>query len=120
MQNNVIKNANKIKTGENLKIQKIGYKIKDGDTLNSIAKKFGLTVEILKKINNIKNEDIIKKGVMIEIPGVIYTVKSGQTLSAIAKEVGIGTKELMQINNLTSDKIIPNQKLKIIYTKCMK
>ena len=117
---NDIKNANKIKTGENLKIQKIGYKIKDGDTLNSIAKKFGLTVEILKKINNIKNEDIIKKGVMIEIPGVIYTVKSGQTLSAIAKEVGIGTKELMQINNLTSDKIIPNQKLKIIYTKCMK
>ena len=117
---NDIKNANKIKTGENLKIQKIGYKIKDNDTLNSIAKKFGLTVEILKKINNIKNEDIIKKGVMIEIPGVIYTVKSGQTLSAIAKEVGIGTKELMQINNLTSDKIIPNQKLKIIYTKCMK
>lgn len=117
---NDIKNANRIKTGENLKIQKIGYKIKDGDTLNSIAKKFGLTVEILKKINNIKNEDIIKKGVMIEIPGVIYTVKSGQTLPAIAKEVGIGTKELMQLNNLTSDKIIPNQKLKIIYTKGMK
>lgn len=117
---NDIRNANKIKTGENLKIQKIGYKIKDGDTLNSIAEKFGLTVEILKKINNIKNEDIIKKGSMIEIPGVIYTVRNGQTLSAIAREVGISTKELMQINGLTSDKIIPNQKLKIIYTKSLK
>lgn len=117
---NDIKNANKIKTGEKLKIQKIGYKIKDGDTLNSIAKKFGLTVEILKKINNIKNEDLIKKGTMIEIPGIVYTVKIGQTLSAIAREVGISTKELMQINGLTSDKIVPNQKLKIIYTKGLK
>lgn len=88
--------------------------------MNSIAEKFGLTVEILKKINNIKNEDIIKKGSMIEIPGVIYTVRNGQTLSAIAREVGISTKELMQINNLTSDKIVPNQKLKIIYTKGLK
>lgn len=114
---NKINNANKIKSGENLNIQKIGYKVKNGDTLSCIAKKFGLNVKILKEINNIKDKDVIKEGRMLEIPGVIYTVKKGQTLSGIAKETGLSMEKIMKINNLTSDKIMPNQKLKIIYSK---
>ena len=44
------------------------YRIESGDTLNGIAKKFGVTVEAICKLNNIENPDIIYAGQVIYIP----------------------------------------------------
>ena len=42
-------------------------KVKKGDTLSGIAKKFGTTVVTLKKLNNLKSADKIKAGQSINI-----------------------------------------------------
>lgn len=44
------------------------YKIKDGDTLTRLAKKFGTTVAVLAKANNIEDPDKIYIGDNIMIP----------------------------------------------------
>lgn len=46
----------------------IEYKIQKGDTLTAIAKKFGTTIQTLKKINNIANVNLIYAGDVIRIP----------------------------------------------------
>ena len=46
----------------------IEYKIKKGDTLTAIAKKYGTTIQTLKKINNIKNVNLIYAGDILKIP----------------------------------------------------
>lgn len=48
--------------------QYINYKIQKGDTLTAIAKKYGTTIQTLKKINNIKNVNLIYAGDILKIP----------------------------------------------------
>ncbi|MCI4458919.1 MAG: LysM peptidoglycan-binding domain-containing protein, partial [Thermocrinis sp.] len=70
--------ANKLKVGESLCIpqRKLAktktqdyaiYKVKKGDTLESIAEKFGVDVQELKSFNNLKSEKV-KEGQEIKIP----------------------------------------------------
>lgn len=44
------------------------YTVKKGDTLSSIAKKYGVTVDAIVKANNVKNKNIICVGTVFEIP----------------------------------------------------
>jgi len=44
------------------------YKVKKGDTLDKIARKFGISKKILLSVNNIKNENKIKVGDVLSIP----------------------------------------------------
>ena len=46
----------------------IEYKIQKGDTLTAIAKKYGTTIQTLKKLNNIKNVNLIYAGDILKIP----------------------------------------------------
>ena len=45
----------------------IKYRVKKGDTLNKIAKKYGTTVKKLVKDNKIKNPNLIYRGQLIKI-----------------------------------------------------
>lgn len=49
------------------KTEKVYYKIKKGDTLTAIAKKYGTTINKLKTLNNIKNANMIYAGQTIRI-----------------------------------------------------
>ncbi len=72
---NRIKNPNLIYTGEILKIDAgalsnegyLTYRIKSGDTLWSIARRYNTTVENLVKINNIENPNLIYPNQIIKI-----------------------------------------------------
>ncbi len=44
------------------------YKVKRGDTLNSIALKFGVTVKALRKANGLSGGDVIRRGQVLVIP----------------------------------------------------
>jgi len=46
------------------------YIIQWGDTLTSIARKFGTSVDALVKLNNIKNPNLIYAGATLKIPGL--------------------------------------------------
>lgn len=44
------------------------YTVKRGDTLSSIAERFGTTVEVLQRLNNLPNRSFIRTGQVLRIP----------------------------------------------------
>lgn len=66
----------------------VDYRVVSGDTLASIGKKFGISVDTIKWANNIKG-DIIKPDQILKIPpitGVVHKVASGDSIYTIAKK----------------------------------
>lgn len=100
----------------------IFYRVKKGDTLWSISKKFldyAPRYQEIMFLNGLTN-DIIYPGQIIKIPvGTsistnIYTVKRGDTLWKIATNfLGDGKKytEIMKINNINNTELSVGQKL---------
>ena len=89
------------------------YIVKKGDTLYGIAKKYGLSVDELKKYNNLSSSSL-SIGQKIKIPSNeknTYVVKSGDTLYKIAKNNGISVSDLMSLNNLNNSNLSIGQVL---------
>ena len=64
------------------------YKVEDGDTISSIAKKFGISTDTIKWANDLTS-DSIKPGDSLKIlpvTGVSHIVKSGDSLESVAKK----------------------------------
>lgn len=63
------------------------YEIQDGDTLESIAASFGVSVNTIVDVNGITDISRASAGTVLEIPsvdGTLYTVQPGDTSSSIA------------------------------------
>lgn len=94
------------------------YVVRRGDTLWSIAKKYGISVNELKKINNLNN-NLLSVGQTLKVSGVpatnneMYIVKSGDTLYGIASRYGISVDDLKRYNNLNNNTLSIGQQLYI-------
>lgn len=98
------------------------YTIKSGDTLWSVAKKFGISVDELKKVNNLTSNSL-SIGQKLVIPSEkettnknVYTVQSGDTLYSIAKKYDVSVDAIKEANNLPNNTLTIGQIL-IIPTK---
>ena len=93
----------------------IDYRVVSGDTLYSIANRYGVSVDELKRINNLPNNNLSISQV-IKVPVLdttVYTVKSGDTLYSIAREYNVTPNDIMSFNNLTSNLLSIGQVLNI-------
>ena len=95
------------------------YTVKKGDSLYSIANKFGTNVNEIKSLNNLSS-NLLSVGQVLKLPGVVeestvntYTVKSGDTLYSIANKYNISVSELKSLNNLSSNTLSIGQTLKL-------
>ncbi len=99
------------------------YTVKSGDSLWSIAKKYGISVDELKAANNLTS-NVLQIGQRLNIPSmsgittkpenyINYTVKSGDSLYSIASKNDLTVQELKNYNNLTSNVLQIGQILKI-------
>ncbi len=73
------------------------YQVKGGDTLESIAKKYDVSVDTIKWANDLKT-DVIKPGQILKIPpvtGVVHKVVSGDTVYSIAKKYGVDPQNIV-------------------------
>ncbi len=103
------------------------YKVKDGDTLYSISKKFGVSVQQIKKENNL-HQTKLKKNQVLRIATKrsakqtvqsvqsksnpsYYKVKKGDTLTKIARKTGISSKEIMALNHVSQKSLRIGQRL---------
>jgi len=117
------------------------HKVRRGDTLSSIARKYGVSVNTLVTANNIKKNKRIYIGQYLNIPTGggrairqipsdfaqtraakiqtinkstgKYKVRSGDTLWKIASSYGISIAELKRHNNLSSNMVFAGRWLKI-------
>jgi len=110
------------------------YKIKSGDSIGSIAEKYGVKVSEIQKWNNISGNKILAGNTLKiysdanvnDIPNETtkttkntktnqqnYTVKNGDSLYSIAQSNKTTVAKLKSLNNLTSNKIKTGQKLRL-------
>ena len=108
----------------------INYTVKKGDSLYSIAKKYGITTDTIIKDNALKNnllsigqnlkirtkeESIVEECFGNESPdkNIEYIVKKGDSLYSIAKKYNTDVSTIMKNNNLKSSNLSIGQILKI-------
>ncbi|MDF2988007.1 MAG: LysM domain protein [Eubacterium sp.] len=99
------------------------YTVSGGDSLWSIAKKFGITVDALKRANNLTSNNILP-GQTLNIPkaaaatpapapypapasgtkwpAVTYVVQPGDTATSISKNFGVPAADIIKYNYMTS------------------
>ncbi len=90
------------------------YTVVKGDSLWSIANKFGTTVKKLKEINNLSN-NLLKVGQTLKINDtdeyIKYIVQKGDTLWDLAKKYNTNVDTLKSLNNLSNSSLSINQQI---------
>jgi LysM repeat protein len=95
------------------------YIVKKGDTLYSVAKKYGVTVKALMEENHLNKETIFTGQTLIvpthyhQAGEGTYTVEPGDTLWNIAMRYGVSLKELKDTNHLKENMVLIGQRLTI-------
>lgn len=75
------------------------YKVKPGETLDSIAAKFGISRESIQQVNGFQEHN--GEEIIIPIPeNQLYHLKPKETLWRLAKRYGLTVEQLMEINNI--------------------
>lgn len=99
------------------------YTVQKGDTLYGIARKYNITVDELKSLNNIVGNNLYI-GQELRVPVTqtnddyeIYTVVKGDSLWLISQRYGVTVDDLIEINNLENADLQIGDKLKIPKTK---
>lgn len=75
----------------------VRYKVQPGDTLNTIAAKFDISVDTLKWANDLKS-DTITTGDNLDVPpvtGIVHRVQSGDNVYSIAEKYGTGAQKIV-------------------------
>jgi membrane-bound lytic murein transglycosylase D len=102
--------------------------VRRGDTLWSIARSHGVTMESIVSSNGLSNDDTLAVGQVLSIPGTTtlasadpeavdtrsttYVVRRGDTLSRIATKFRVRLSDLLGWNDLTKRSVIrPGQRL---------
>lgn len=117
--------TNSLSLGQVLKIpgtsttQPNTHTVLKGESLYSIANKYGTTVTELKSLNNLTTNNL-SIGQVLLLPATTeessintYTVKSGDTLYSIATKYNLSVNDLKELNNLSSNTLSIGQTLKI-------
>jgi len=84
------------------------YVVRNGDTLGSIAKMYGVTTNTIVWANNITSAKI-KEGqslIILPVSGTLHTVIAKDTLKTIAKKYKADAGEIAQFNNIDSGALL--------------
>lgn len=112
----------------------IRYKVRSGDTVGGIARRYGVTVKQIKRWNKLNKRGTIRIGQRLKIytrrgggtrvarrgsksrggGDVSYhRVRSGETLWTIANKYDVSVSDLRRWNNIKGNRIKPKQKLMV-------
>lgn len=89
------------------------YVVARGDTLKSLASRFGTSMDVLASLNGIYNYNLIYEGQRLTVPsgnavpvtpppppssGKTYVVQKGDTLRKIADRIGVSVNDILAVN----------------------
>lgn len=89
------------------------HTVKKGDTIATVSKKYALTAEELKELNNLKGRKL-KSGQRLLVKRIgpkTYTVKKGDTIWNIARKFDMDANDLITMNELDSGAVQVGQKI---------
>ena len=95
------------------------YTVQRGDTLYSISKKFNISINKIKELNNLESNTILPGQILIikeqttPPQPTTYKVQKGDTLYSISQQFNTTVDEIKKLNNITSNNIYINQELYI-------
>ncbi|PKN11033.1 MAG: lytic transglycosylase [Deltaproteobacteria bacterium HGW-Deltaproteobacteria-5] len=102
------------------------HRVRRGETLASIANKYGVSVRALQRANRLSKKNGLKSGHTVRIPNgrnlaaldnndtvSIYKVKKTESLHDIAKRFDVPVAKLKKANNLKGNSIYAGRKIKI-------
>lgn len=92
--------------------------VRAGDTLQSIASQYGVSVARLAYDNDVeKTELVVGEALIILIPQEIYTIQNGDTINNIAERFDITALQLVRNNSylLNEDFLLPGRQIVIRY-----
>lgn len=78
------------------------YVAKAGDTVEQVARQFGISGNTIKWANNLNSDaiEVNKQLVIPPIDGVVYTVKAGDTIESIASKYRADKERIVSFNDL--------------------
>ena len=119
--------------------ENITHSVQPGDTLYSLAKEYGVTLEQIQQENGLTSDKIkVAQELKITSPQMVkaaaqetelnnekvnfatYTVSAGESLWSIARQFNLSISELKTYNRMTSDMVLIGQKLIINPSNLMK
>jgi len=77
------------------------YTVQAGDTVSSIAQKFGVTTTSVQWSNDLTGT-VVALGTKLVIPpinGIVYTVKAGDTVQSLAAKFNVGADQIVAYND---------------------
>ena len=92
----------------------INYVTVEGDTVPSVAAKFGISADTVRWANDLGNSDAVAAGRTLAIlptSGLMHTVASGDTVESIASKYNSSAARIVSINNLELSGVSAGQKL---------
>lgn len=90
------------------------YKVKAGDTLATIAGRFGISTMTLWWANDLKSKDSLVRGQVLNVPpvsGLVVEVRATDTLASLAKTYKLSEDEILTTNGLDDPNLVVGQVL---------
>jgi membrane-bound lytic murein transglycosylase D len=112
------------------KQRQIVYRVRAGETLSSIARRHGMPVSTLARLNNLGAQDTLVKGQRLVIKAsarrlrdegivsgrrLLYTVRSGDTVYSISRQFQVSVSQLKSWNGLNEHHQIRAGKRLVMY-----
>lgn len=93
----------------------ITHTIAEGETLWSIAEKYGTDVDSLVAINDLERANLVSPGQQLRVlvggKGIVYAVEPGDTVSDLAHRFEVAEADILKANQLKDDTIQAGQEL---------
>lgn len=92
---------------ENVENDIISYRVKKGDSLQSLAKEFGISIDTIIWANDLKKRTLTLDQELIILPvsGVFHIVEEGDSIEALSKKYDVNKEEIISFNNLDQEEI---------------
>ena len=111
--NNVISKPQITTTALKSRADIISYKVQAGDTVASLAQKFGVTSNSIEWSNNLRGNSLILGQTLLIPPvnGLVYIVKSGDTVASLAQKYNASAAQIIAYNDAELKGIWPGEKI---------
>lgn len=91
------------------------YMVKEGDTVGSLAAKFGVPSESIRWSNSVAGDSLTVGAQLLipPVPGIVYTVKSGDTPESVAQRYNANKDAVVAFNDAEVGGLKPGERVVI-------